>query len=84
VLDVALAAWVEKNVAPARITASNSTNGKVVRTSPLCPYPQIALYNGVGSTDEASSFECRAPVTTSALGTALLLGVQPCGVNATS
>lgn len=60
----ALEAWVEKGVAPARITASHSTNGKVDRTRPLCPYPQIALYKSVGSTDEASSFECRAPSPT--------------------
>ena len=38
-----------------------STNGKVDRSRPLCPYPQIAAYTGRGSIDEAANFECRAP-----------------------
>ena len=33
--------------------------GKVDRTRPLCPYPQVARYNGAGSIDEASNFTCR-------------------------
>jgi hypothetical protein len=33
-------------------------NGAVVRTRPLCPYPQVATYKGSGSTDEASNFTC--------------------------
>jgi feruloyl esterase len=28
---------------------------------PLCPYPQVATYNGTGSIDEAESFTCRFP-----------------------
>jgi feruloyl esterase len=32
----------------------------VDRTRPLCPYPQIAVYNGTGSIDEAASFNCKA------------------------
>jgi feruloyl esterase len=28
-------------------------------TRPLCPYPQIARYNGSGSTDDAQNFTCR-------------------------
>jgi hypothetical protein len=31
------------------------------RTRPLCPYPQIARYNGTGSIDDASHFRCSAP-----------------------
>ena len=31
------------------------------RTRPLCPYPQVAMYKGSGSTDEASNFACRIP-----------------------
>ena len=56
----ALEQWVERGVAPNRIVASHSTNGKVDRTRPLCPYPQIARYNGTGSTDEAGNFACVA------------------------
>ena len=35
-------------------------SGKVVRSRPLCAYPLVARYKGQGSTDEASSFECKA------------------------
>ena len=56
----ALDAWVEKGgVAPNSVIASRVVNGKVDRTRPLCPYPQVAVYKGSGSTDDASSFACR-------------------------
>ena len=45
--------WVEKGVAPDSILASGGG-----RTRPLCPYPQTAIYNGSGSTDDAASFHC--------------------------
>ena len=32
--------------------------GDVIRTRPLCPYPQVARYDGSGSTDEAENFTC--------------------------
>jgi feruloyl esterase len=35
-------------------------NGAVTRTRPLCPYPQIAMYTGAGSVDDAANFVCRA------------------------
>ena len=54
----ALEQWVEKGTAPEQIRASHLTDGKVDRTRPLCPYPQVAKYNGSGSTDDASSFGC--------------------------
>ena len=54
----ALDQWVEHGKAPSRIVASHSTDGKVDRTRPLCPYPQIAKYKGSGSTDEAANFVC--------------------------
>jgi feruloyl esterase len=50
--------WVEKGKAPDQIPASKIEQGKVVRTRPLCPYPQVAKYKGSGSTDEASNFAC--------------------------
>ena len=53
--------WVEKNKAPDSLLASKVTDGKVVRTRPLCPYPQVARYTGQGSIDEASNFSCGAP-----------------------
>jgi feruloyl esterase len=51
--------WVEKGEAPTRVIAAHNTAGKVDRTRPLCPYPQVARYNGSGSIDEASNFTCR-------------------------
>ncbi len=55
----ALEQWVEKGKAPDQIVASHSTQGKVDRTRPLCPYPQLAAYKGTGSTDDAASFVCK-------------------------
>ncbi len=57
----ALEQWVEHGRAPDRIIASHSTNGVVDRTRPLCRYPEVAVYSGTGSTDDASSFVCKAP-----------------------
>lgn len=53
--------WVEQGKAPEKIIASHSTAGKVDRTRPLCPYPQVAKYKGSGSIDEASNFACQLP-----------------------
>jgi feruloyl esterase len=55
----ALEQWVERGQAPDRILASHATEGRVDRTRPLCPYPQVAVYSGTGSTDAAESFVCR-------------------------
>jgi len=57
----ALEQWVELGKAPDQIIASHSANGKVDRTRPLCPFPQVAAYKGTGSTDEAANFVCKAP-----------------------
>jgi feruloyl esterase len=51
--------WVEEGKAPASIVASHSTAGKVDRTRPLCPYPQVAVYKGSGSIDDAANFACK-------------------------
>ncbi|PYR28329.1 MAG: tannase/feruloyl esterase family alpha/beta hydrolase [Acidobacteria bacterium] len=56
----ALEQWVEKGVAPDRIVATHSTNGKIDRTRPLCMYPQVARWKGSGSTDDAVNFACVA------------------------
>jgi feruloyl esterase len=52
--------WVEQGKAPEEIVASHKTDGKVDRTRPLCPYPQVARYKGTGSVDEAANFVCAA------------------------
>jgi feruloyl esterase len=51
--------WVEKGKAPDAIIASHSVEGRVDRTRPLCPHPQVAQYKGSGSVDEAANFVCR-------------------------
>jgi feruloyl esterase len=58
----ALVGWVEKGEPPQEIVASlPGPNGAVIRTRPLCPYPQVAWYKGAGSPDLASSFACKLP-----------------------
>jgi feruloyl esterase len=56
-----LVEWVEKGIAPKQIMASQSRAGKVLRTRPLCPYPEVAKYNGTGNPDDAQSFSCASP-----------------------
>jgi feruloyl esterase len=52
--------WREDGMAPAQILASHVTNGQVDMTRPLCPYPQVAVYKGSGSTNDAANFSCKA------------------------
>jgi pimeloyl-ACP methyl ester carboxylesterase len=59
VLD-AVVRWVERGEAPATMTASRSLPGGATRTRPLCLYPEVAVWNGSGSTDEAANFVCKA------------------------
>jgi feruloyl esterase len=54
-----LEAWIEKGSPPEQIPASRVRDGKVDRTRPLCPYPQVAVYKGKGSIDDAANFVCR-------------------------
>jgi feruloyl esterase len=53
--------WREAGEAPDRIEAARVTNNRVDMTRPLCPYPQVAQYAGVGSTNDAKNFVCRVP-----------------------
>ena len=43
---------------PEKIIASHLTNGKVDRTLPLCPYPQVQVYNGSGDANMAENYHC--------------------------
>ena len=56
--------WVEDGAAPAEIIAAKFKGAGpasgVVRTRPLCPYPQVAQWKGSGSTDDAANFTCAA------------------------
>ena len=57
----ALERWRESGTAPERIVAYHVTGSRVDMTRPLCPYPQVAKYNGSGSTSDAANFTCQAP-----------------------
>jgi feruloyl esterase len=57
----ALEQWVEHAKAPDRIVATHLTDSKPDRTRPLCPYPQVAKWDGKGNTDQAESFGCVKP-----------------------
>jgi feruloyl esterase len=58
-LLMALDRWVEQGRAPDSIVAARLSGGNVVRTRPLCVYPQTAVYKGSGSTDDATNFNCQ-------------------------
>jgi feruloyl esterase len=66
-----LVAWVEQGTAPDRIVATargpgnpGGVNGEVPatwapdRTRPLCPFPAVARYDGVGNVERADSWVC--------------------------
>jgi len=55
----ALEAWVEQGRAPSRIVAHQLQGGRVLRTRPLCAWPQRARYRGEGALDRAESYDCR-------------------------
>jgi feruloyl esterase len=57
----ALDKWRDAGIAPGRIVAGRVEGERTVMTRPLCPYPQVAEYDGSGSTDDASNFVCRNP-----------------------
>ncbi len=67
----ALVAWVERGQAPDAVVARARGPGSAVpnpevpaswspaRSRLLCPYPQVARYNGSGDIENAASFACR-------------------------
>jgi len=61
-IQLALEHWVEHGVAPTRIIASkyasHDSTRQVKMTRPLCPYPQVAKYNGSGDANHAENFRC--------------------------
>ncbi|RYH46722.1 MAG: tannase/feruloyl esterase family alpha/beta hydrolase, partial [Alcaligenaceae bacterium] len=66
-----LVAWVEQGKAPDSVTArargagANVVNAELPaswsanRTRPLCVYPKVARYNGMGDVESAGSFSCK-------------------------
>jgi feruloyl esterase len=57
----ALERWRESGTAPDQLQAYHVTNNQVDMARPLCPYPQVAQYKGIGSTNDAANFVCKAP-----------------------
>jgi feruloyl esterase len=55
----ALERWCESGIAPDRLIASRVSDNRVNMTRPVCPYPQVAQYTGVGSTNDAANFVCQ-------------------------
>ena len=55
----ALEQWVEYGNAPDRILITKvKPNGNVDWTRIVCPYPQRAVYNGMGDRNDASNYSC--------------------------
>lgn len=64
----ALVGWVEKGIAPDTLLASGGSAAPATgRTRPICLYPKTAIYNGTGSTDDASNFHCGGNLETKAV-----------------
>lgn len=58
----AIIRWVEDDKPPERLDAElRDKAGKVIRTRPLFPFPQVARYKGTGSTDDAANFVSSVP-----------------------
>jgi feruloyl esterase len=60
----AIQAWAENGDAPDRIVAVRRNRGAIERSRPLCPFPQVARWDGRGDVDRASSFGCVSPSPT--------------------
>ena len=56
----ALERWRESGIRPEQLIASRVNDSyRVDMTRPVCPYPQVTQYNGVGSTNDAANFACQ-------------------------
>ncbi|MBL4826106.1 MAG: tannase/feruloyl esterase family alpha/beta hydrolase [Spongiibacteraceae bacterium] len=54
--------WAERDIAPERIVAAkyrdNDMRQPLVRTRPLCAYPAVARWDGLGDVNREESFIC--------------------------
>ena len=58
----AIRAWVEDGKAPERLSAHKLGEDQEVEiTRTVCPYPQVALYDGQGDVNAEESFACQYP-----------------------
>ncbi|KAI1496841.1 Tannase/feruloyl esterase [Biscogniauxia marginata] len=60
---LALMDWVEKGITVDQIIATTwdtplNTSSGVLRQRPLCPYPQMAIWDGIGSVQASDSWSC--------------------------
>ncbi|CAB1065769.1 hypothetical protein D1BOALGB6SA_10568 [Olavius sp. associated proteobacterium Delta 1] len=62
----ALVDWVEDNIEPGALIGTRASNTDLnwpeARTRPICPYPEVARWNGTGSIEAADSFICVPPI----------------------
>ena len=56
----ALEAWVEDGKAPSDLVAAKVDDGRLVRTRPVCVFPESAEFVG-GDPDQSGSYVCRPP-----------------------
>ena len=50
--------WVENGVAPDHLVGTQNLGGGATRTRKICKYPNEAVYDGTGSTDQHDNFHC--------------------------
>jgi feruloyl esterase len=56
----AIERWVEGGIAPNQVRATiTKPTANLDRSRPLCPYPEVAVYKGSGSTDDSVNFTCQ-------------------------
>jgi len=57
----AIADWVERDIPPTRLVAAKlGATDEPVMTRPVCAFPEVAVYDGIGPTDDEASFRCAA------------------------
>ncbi len=46
---------------PDQLIASRVSDNHINMTRPICSYPAVPTYNGVGTTNDAANFTCKLP-----------------------
>lgn len=69
-LQARIEAWVERDVPPERLEARRGGSGPNGGgpdgggfSRPLCPFPAVAVHDGIGAPDRSESFRCRRPTS---------------------
>lgn len=53
--------WRQGGKAPDQVVTTHYKNGREAGTRLVCSYPQVAVYKGTGSSDDAANFTCKMP-----------------------